>query len=261
MTEEQWDACTEPTKMLEFLRDIGKASERKRRPFATGVARQVWGMLAHQAAFQAVELAERFADGDATEEELDVAWHGLRLLPEYEENLAIHAAAEALGSRAAARESLRSAPVYDLTYGPRAERQWVLLGLTSGVVWASVGAVSRAAGDEAGGMVAVRATDAAKQHRERLCGLVRDIFGNPYKPLTPLSLSLLGWSEGLVVNLAEAAYQHRSLPSGHLENARLAVLADALEDAGCTEDRLLAHLRSPGPHVRGCVGVDAVLGK
>jgi hypothetical protein len=37
--------------------------------------------------------------------------------------------------------------------------------------------------------------------------------------------------------------------------------ADALEDAGCTDSDLLGHLRSPGPHVRGCWTVDLVLGK
>jgi hypothetical protein len=39
------------------------------------------------------------------------------------------------------------------------------------------------------------------------------------------------------------------------------VLADALGVAGCTDAHLLAHLRSPGPHVRGCWAVDLLLGK
>jgi hypothetical protein len=91
--------------------------------------------------------------------------------------------------------------------------------------------------------------------------LLRDIFGNTFRPASPIAEGVLAWSNGLVVKLAEAAYQHRLLPSGHLDPDRLAVLADALEDAGCTDDWLLGHLRSPGPHVRGCVGVDAVLGR
>src|SRR5688572_16857480 len=40
---------------------------------------------------------------------------------------------------------------------------------------------------------------------------------------------------------------------------RLSVLADALEEAGATGE-LVAHLRSPGPHVRGCWALDLVLG-
>ena len=42
---------------------------------------------------------------------------------------------------------------------------------------------------------------------------------------------------------------------------RLAVLSDALEEAGCAEARLLDHLRGPSPHVRGCWAVDLLLGK
>jgi hypothetical protein len=41
----------------------------------------------------------------------------------------------------------------------------------------------------------------------------------------------------------------------------LPVLADALEEAGCSEAELLGHLRGLGPHVRGCWAVDLLLGK
>jgi hypothetical protein len=64
-----------------------------------------------------------------------------------------------------------------------------------------------------------------------------------------------------VNRLAEAAYEERSLPEGTLDAARLAILADALEDAGCTDTDILGHLREPGPHVRGCWAVDRVLAK
>jgi hypothetical protein len=63
------------------------------------------------------------------------------------------------------------------------------------------------------------------------------------------------------VSLAQAAYDERNLPSGHLDNARLAVLSDALEEAGCTDADILSHLRSPGLHVRGCWALDLVLAK
>jgi hypothetical protein len=41
----------------------------------------------------------------------------------------------------------------------------------------------------------------------------------------------------------------------------IAFTADALEDAGCTDAELLAHLRGPGPHVRGCSARNLVLSK
>ena len=42
---------------------------------------------------------------------------------------------------------------------------------------------------------------------------------------------------------------------------RLPVLADALQDAGCDHEDMLAHCRSGGPHVHGCWVVDRLLGR
>jgi hypothetical protein len=64
-----------------------------------------------------------------------------------------------------------------------------------------------------------------------------------------------------VVRLAEPAYQERHLPADTLDLARLAVLADALEEAGCQDVQILGHLRSGGEHYRGCHILDALLGK
>jgi hypothetical protein len=57
-----------------------------------------------------------------------------------------------------------------------------------------------------------------------------------------------------VQQLAESIYSDRAFD-------RLQVLADALEEAGCDNADILAHCRSPGPHVRGCWVVDLILGK
>jgi hypothetical protein len=85
---------------------------------------------------------------------------------------------------------------------------------------------------------------------------VRDLF-NPFRPVPTQP----AWLTPTVTGLAAAAYEERALPSGDLDNARLAVLADALEEAGCMDEVFLGHLRSPGPHVRGCWALDLVLGK
>src|SRR5262249_46380727 len=87
--------------------------------------------------------------------------------------------------------------------------------------------------------------------------LVRELFGNPFRPAASSS----AWLTLQVVALAQAAYGERELPAGTLDDTRLAVLADALEEAGCDQADLLAHLRGPGPHVRGCWAVDLILGK
>jgi hypothetical protein len=64
-----------------------------------------------------------------------------------------------------------------------------------------------------------------------------------------------------VVKLATAAYEERELRSGRLDAARLAILAEMLEEAGAVDAGLLGHLRSPGPHARGSAAVDALLGR
>lgn len=89
---------------------------------------------------------------------------------------------------------------------------------------------------------------------------IRDIFGNPFRPTT-IDPSLLAWRDATIPKLAQAAYDERELSSGHLDAKRLAILADALEESGCANEDVLAHLRGPGPHVRGCWVVDLLLGK
>ncbi|MCE9560795.1 MAG: hypothetical protein K8U57_01945 [Planctomycetes bacterium] len=71
VSEAEWRACAEPWKMLRFLR--GKASDRKLRLFACACCRAVWYLLLDERPRHAVEVAERFADGLATESELAAA--------------------------------------------------------------------------------------------------------------------------------------------------------------------------------------------
>ncbi len=91
--------------------------------------------------------------------------------------------------------------------------------------------------------------------KKAIVALIRDGVGNPFRPaiLAPAQRT------PTVVSLARAAYDERQLPGGELEPHRLAVLADALEEDGAVGD-VLEHLRSPGPHVRGCWAVDLCLG-
>jgi hypothetical protein len=46
-----------------------------------------------------------------------------------------------------------------------------------------------------------------------------------------------------------------------LDTTRQAILADALEEAGCDQAGWLGHLRGPGPHARGCWKADRLLAK
>jgi hypothetical protein len=104
-------------------------------------------------------------------------------------------------------------------------------------------------------------TDHRPDQDEFVCSLVRDIFGNPFRPQAPLHPSVRAWNGGIVNLLAKAIYEERSLPTGTLDVQRLGVLADALEDAGSADAELLTHLRSQGTHVRGCWALDAILAR
>ncbi len=85
---------------------------------------------------------------------------------------------------------------------------------------------------------------------QRFPPLFRDVFGNPFQPVTFSQ----EWRTDTAVILARQMYDAR-------EFSAMPILADALQDAGCDNEDVLNHCRGPGPHVRGCWVVDLVLGK
>jgi hypothetical protein len=72
------------------------------------------------------------------------------------------------------------------------------------------------------------------------------------RTLLPAPDALRAWQEGTVVRLAQAIYQERAWDG-------MPILGDALEEAGCTSQEVLAHCRLGGIHVRGCWLLDWVL--
>jgi hypothetical protein len=80
--------------------------------------------------------------------------------------------------------------------------------------------------------------------------LVRCIFGNPFREVKFDKT----WRTDTAVSLAKTMYDSRDFGA-------MPILADALQDAGCTDDHVLNHCRGGEPHARGCWVVDTVLGK
>jgi hypothetical protein len=91
-----------------------------------------------------------------------------------------------------------------------------------------------------------------RTERRAQAGLLRDIFGHLFHE-GPLYLADVVAHEG-VLPLARSIYAERSF-------SEMPILADALEEAGCTDEVLLEHCREPGEHVRGCWVMDAILGR
>jgi hypothetical protein len=98
------------------------------------------------------------------------------------------------------------------------------------------------------------ARDFSISHRQaELADALRCVVGNPFRrPAIPQAVR--AWNDHTIPKLAQAVYDERAFD-------RLPILADALEEAGCTDAELLGHLRGPGPHFRGCWALDVVLGR
>jgi len=235
MTEAEWLACTDPQKMLEFLREKreylwGRVTERKLRLFSVACCRRIWHLFTDQRSQWAIEVVEQFVAGKATKAEMrqavEAAW-------------AVSPSRMARAAQETASCSWQSA-----------------LAITQAMseAWQTARAAARAVkvhGDE---------QDWANE-RQVQAALVRDLFGPLPLRRSSLPVALPTWNDDVVVRLAQAAYEQRNMPKGTLPKDLLAMLADALEQAGCTDVDILGHLRGPGPHVRGCWVVDLCLGK
>ncbi len=82
------------------------------------------------------------------------------------------------------------------------------------------------------------------------CAQFRDVAGNPFRPVEFRP----AWLTSDVVGLASAIDA-----TGYFD--RLPILADALEEAGCTSENVLRHCREQDVHVRGCWVIDNLLGR
>jgi hypothetical protein len=239
MTETEWLACTDPKSMLVFLEE-GRASERKLRLFACACVRRIWGQLKDPRSQRAVEVAERYADSQCELEEMgeacESAWDVIHDLeqtdgddwPEQVEYAAADAAAQASCIGDADCPYLCRA--VDTTRSVTDLARYAML----------------AAGPDSD-------APAAEKAEQRIhASLLHDIF-NPFRPVR-LSRAWLAWEGGTAPKIAQGIYADHAYE-------RLPILADALEEAGCTNTDILSHCRSAGPHVRGCWVIDLLLGK
>jgi hypothetical protein len=239
MTEAEWLAATDPLPMLVGSL-IGKVSARKLRLFAVSCCQRYKTMLTDERCTTALTVAERFADGTASYRELAIAASDIRQIsekrkPEEELTIAVYLAAKYRGVGADSDD-------------PPADR---LVAVAEEAALYTPERVARYRG------LSVDLTGyrdgyhhAGRAERRAQAVLLRDIFGNPFRP----SSVDPSWLTSTVAQLAEGIYQDRAFD-------RMPILADALQDAGCENEQILDHCRGPGPHVRGCWVVDLVLGK
>jgi hypothetical protein len=209
-TEAEWLAGEHPEPMLAVLGQC--LSGRKLRLFGVACCRRIEYLLSSSGP-HVVEIAERFADGKASEPERKNA-----------ENLIMQ---DYRGRDDAEKFNFQAW-----------EASWhVIRPETRQFGWAW--------------MHAGIATEDCDLEYCTQGQLVRDIFENPFRKVKVDGVRLIA---NAVSRLAETIYADRDFD-------RLPILADALEEAGCTDAEILNHCRGPGPHVRGCWVVDLLLGK
>lgn len=227
MSDAAWRDATDPEDLFRLLKPLAvPEAERKLRLFACAAWRACDHLLTRPEEREAIATAERYADNRATFAELGA----IRPL----------ALGVACGRGAtAAVEALRA---IDARYRGR------LLESRQRHGWDGTGGSYR---DWQAASVW-----ASEQVHEKLSPLIsallREIFGNPFRPVSMED----AWryaNDRCVVRLAETIYDHRRWSD-------LPLLADALLDAGCDQEVLLAHLRQPEGHVPGCWALDLCRG-
>ena len=219
MTEAEWLAATDPVLMLTFLQKGGAnrsgGGRRRLRLVGCGCTRRVSEHLTERG-LRWLELGERMADN--------------------------------LLSKPQRREA--GASDFGPFDGQRIDHQ------ADSAAWCTVCSNVMIAALGAAGAVEIatwrRSGDAHVADGERgiQAALIRDIFGNPFRPVAVDS----SWFTSTVIKLAEGIYAERAFD-------RLPILADALQDAGCDNEDILSHCRTGGLHVRGCWVVDLLTGR
>jgi hypothetical protein len=221
MFEARWLRCGEPQMMLRYL--LGKTGDRKFRLFACACVRRIWPLLRDERSRLAVAVAEHYADYPGGLTQLRQVRIEARLAEqllwgsgEYER--------EGEPIRLAVRAA--EATVYDTGWDVACSAAYYAAGAANG---------------------------SGPEERRTQCDLLRDVFGNPFRPVA-LNPAWLRWHDGCVVSMARAFYEERRFEE-------MPILADALEEAGCDDEEILWHCREEPEHARGCWLLDAILGR
>jgi hypothetical protein len=227
MREADWLGSALLTELLPHAMDaLGglttRAGKRRLRLFACACCRHVWEWLTDERSRYAVEVSERFADGEAGRDGLLRAEAGAQAALRAVTGHRWRNRDQPRYLREAAQAAVHAAALHTQT---AAEACWS--------VWRAEIA-SRPA----------RPTYHERSEEMRpLADFLRDLFGNPFRPVRR-DPDWLTWNDGLIPTLGQLIYAERTYD-------RLPILADAIEDLG-GDPVLVTHLRSSGPHVRGC---------
>jgi hypothetical protein len=228
MTEAEWLNRAQLVAMLEHVHRAG-CSERKLQLAAIAFCRHVSHLPFPVEWHDTVARFEEWVEGAATAEQVSAARQRL----------------EAITETSHYRDEIRSF-AFDRFHGDRAATFLVDTGVGRHPFVKQLLMVKEVAWNANRGF----GVGQERTIREAHCRIVREIFGNPFRPVTHDP----AWRTSTVLALAQQIYDSRDF-------SPMPILADALQDAGCDNEEILKHCRQPGEHVRGCWCVDHCLGK
>jgi hypothetical protein len=230
MTQAEWLACTGSDDWRLFTHDMeaclkDRGSFRKLTLFAFACCRHIDPAFTDPRSDRALQVAERFVDGSASEEEWQAAYRESELVESEFQEILNETGVNSPGEPAAAANLIGTAVVLSHSVS-----QCVRLVC----------------------YIARHAQILADEEQERRwqAQILCDILGG-HEPSPELESS---WYTGASVSLARKMYDSRDF-------SLMPVLADALEDVGCDNETVLNHCRGDGPHVRGCWVVDLLTGR
>jgi hypothetical protein len=245
VTEEQWTSTYRPDKLI--LAIHAAASERKRRLFAIACSQRVIKLYTEKLA-RWHEIAEKLAEGQISVHELNS--DDLRNEPYHLARAVFGAVVPNQPSCPRCGENMKTINLN--SFFQVCHRRPECHG-TRRSPWEVARHVAQEVADRADPSGIKNWQDVFNTESAVSADLVRDIFGNPFRPVA-IHRDWLAWNDGTVPKLAQTIYDDRRFDL-------LPILADALEEAGCDNADILGHCRGPGPHVRGCWVVDLMLGK
>jgi hypothetical protein len=227
MDERLWNACTESAALLDYVATFASASQL--RWMACGFVRRHWPLLRFVRQQNAIRFAERWAAGQANGEDGPALLESLQLdainAPMFETHL-FQAAVDVL--QESALEAARLCRERMIQHAAQEAAYETPPGSNE----------SRY----------IQQARVAESHGQ--CDVVREIIANPFRPLS-LQRHWLRHQDGAAAHLLLLIRSEQRFTD-------LAILADALEDAGCSEQALLEHLRQPQGHLGGCWALEAL---
>src|SRR5262249_41028961 len=173
----------------------------------------------------AVEVMERYVDGQASEGERKAAQGHAGVLVRNCNDL-VPAEVRIEGAAAHGVFAALGAVLGDEALGRRGRRTDPRKLARQGATYAAEHAREALAREAGRGSGRARLEAAREQ-----CVLLRDLFGTPFRPVAIDPL----WKTAGVEILARGVYEERAFD-------RLPFLADALEEAGCSDTEILGHL-------------------